>query len=200
MDDPIQAYELACEMRAYELSQTIARNNFFMVFQGVVLAGALGLASSEPSDRSNWLWIAVSILGISLSVLQFMMATAGRNQIIFTTRLAVARELDVLAAIPPGVTRYHFHTEARGTHNASNSLVCYDAVKPRWKMAGLKRKPQPTNSNIEDECSFIARSILKRRQPSVIAIWVALALIYFWIAVLVLQFVELGPVPKLILG
>ncbi|MDQ2139595.1 hypothetical protein RBI14_15625 [Alcaligenaceae bacterium B3P038] len=196
--DPVEAYKFANERRAYELGQTVTRNNFFMVFQGVVVAAALNM---EQSFGTTWLWIAVSILGLFLSALQFQMATAGRYQVIRTTKQAQAREYDLLNLVPVGERRFHFHTKSLDNVDfaVSFSTVDYQGVTPEWEAAGLCADPAKSEGKEKnaERVLLVAKSIMKGRRPSSIAIRVAIVLFVFWAAILVLQFVEMPSIPKI---
>lgn len=199
VSDPVLAYQEAISRRAYELAETMTRNNFFMVFQGVVVAGALNL--SNATKTGQWLWVVVALLGIVLSVLQFQMAASGRYQILEANRIAKARELDLLNAIPKGQPVYHFMTETYkgGSHSSSYTSTCYRDVMPVWRSLGYTADPKKDKQVYERECKLVAREIMRRRSPSVIPIYVALGFVVFWMVALALQFFDLGPVPKLAL-
>lgn len=196
VSDPVLAYRFACERHAYELGETISRNNFFMVFQGVVFAGALNLGKAAGSE---WIWVLVCLLGLVMSGFQFWMAASGRHQIVRAEQIAAFRELDVIASLAPGATRYHFYTdpnEGEGTveRKVSFGLPSYDGVSTMRTRAGL--------GDDKDECDWIchpiASAILVRWWPSKISIWVAIALFVFWLLMLVMQFVGMPPLPQIL--
>jgi hypothetical protein len=48
MTEKISDFEVALQMREFEITQLAQRNNFFMIFQGVLLAGVIQSAHSIP--------------------------------------------------------------------------------------------------------------------------------------------------------
>ena len=61
------------EMRGFEISQLVQRNNFFMIFQGVLLAGILQADGNTPAIP-----IVVSVVGALMSVAQYRMAAGAK--------------------------------------------------------------------------------------------------------------------------
>ena len=176
----------------------MTRNNFFMVFQGVVVAGSFNLNWGSP--QAQWLWVLISIFGLALSGLQFRMAAAGRYQILSSKRIVHAREVDLVAAVQNDQVTYHYLTSARGENakfKSSNSTVNYGKVKHVWENLGFKSNPRKTPPDFPEECDFIGREVLRGRSVALIAIYVAIAFIWFWLAVLILQFLDLSAVPKI---
>lgn len=195
--DPVKAFEYAQSRVAYELGQTMHRNNFFMLFQGVVVAGAFNIEWTIPFAQS--LWIVVSVFGIFLSSLQLQMAAAGRYHIIRSIRFAKARELDVIAAVEKGQAIYHVFTDELdgSTHKSSHSKTDYSSVSPLWKEVGFSFCPKDEPAEVNQECNFIGRQILRAGLPSKIAIWVAVALLWFWILALIIQIFDVPGLLKI---
>lgn len=70
------AYRVAITARDFEITQLVQRNNFFMVFQGVLLAGLLQ-ASNSGHIHSMVIFI-VCLAGLLISILQFFMASGAK--------------------------------------------------------------------------------------------------------------------------
>ena len=72
--DTAAAYRLAHEQRSFEISQLTNRNNFFMVFQGVLLAG-LVQSQGAASPVINFF---VCVAGMIMSIFQAGMASGAK--------------------------------------------------------------------------------------------------------------------------
>lgn len=72
------AYQLAIFVRDFEITQLVQRNNFFMVFQGVLLAGLLQASNSSNGHITPVVAFLVSLAGLLVSVLQFFMASGAK--------------------------------------------------------------------------------------------------------------------------
>jgi hypothetical protein len=66
-------YLKALELRDFEITQLVQRNNFFMVFQGVLLAGILQSEGNIPAVSA-----IVSTAGCLMSVAQYRMAAGAK--------------------------------------------------------------------------------------------------------------------------
>ncbi|WP_156966138.1 RipA family octameric membrane protein [Paraburkholderia bannensis] len=69
-----ELYQLTMSGRQFEIEQLMQRNNFFMVFQGVLLAGFLQAQTKAPPIVT----LAVCIVGICCSYYQRTMATGAK--------------------------------------------------------------------------------------------------------------------------
>lgn len=80
-EQPIQeeikdAYHLAISVRDFEITQLVQRNNFFMIFQGVLLAGLL--QASNNGHITSVVAFLVCLAGLLISILQFFMASGAK--------------------------------------------------------------------------------------------------------------------------
>lgn len=66
-------YELCIELRNFEISQLVQRNNFFMIFQGVLLAGICQSAAQIPVVS-----FVICLVGFVVSLLQAGMAAGAK--------------------------------------------------------------------------------------------------------------------------
>jgi hypothetical protein len=73
-DNPVgsraKGLELDLRLREFEISQLTQRNNFFMIFQGVLIAGLV----QSQGTAAPLITFGMSLLGIAISVLQIGMA------------------------------------------------------------------------------------------------------------------------------
>lgn len=66
-------YEQVLEIRNFEIRELVQRNNFFMIFQGVLLASAL-----QSSHSNNFYSLAIFIAGAGISYLQMRVAAGAK--------------------------------------------------------------------------------------------------------------------------
>lgn len=66
-------FQIALETRNFEISQLVQRNNFFMIFQGVLLAGLLQSAHTKPAVS-----FLVCLAGLAVSFYQVQMAAGAK--------------------------------------------------------------------------------------------------------------------------
>ena len=72
--DSIKAiYKIAIETRNFEINQLIQRNNFFMLFQGVLLAAVL-----QDQSRKPFIEFMISLAGFLVSIYQLQMASGAK--------------------------------------------------------------------------------------------------------------------------
>jgi hypothetical protein len=67
-------YRLCIETRNFEVNQLVARNNFFMVFQGVLFAGLAQASASAPPIVS----FGLCAVGVASSLMQAFMASGAK--------------------------------------------------------------------------------------------------------------------------
>jgi hypothetical protein len=73
LDSLKAVYKICIETRNFEINQLIQRNNFFMLFQGVLLAAALQTEASKPLVE-----LVVCASGILVSLYQLQMACGAK--------------------------------------------------------------------------------------------------------------------------
>ncbi|MEW9897936.1 hypothetical protein ABWL39_04815 [Chitinivorax sp. PXF-14] len=66
-------FELTLELRNFEISQLVQRNNFFMIFQGVLLAGVVQSSHTKPVVS-----FLVCLAGLIVSIYQTRMAAGAK--------------------------------------------------------------------------------------------------------------------------
>lgn len=66
-------YEISIKARDFEINQLIQRNNFFMLFQGVLLASIMQAENSRP-----FVELVVCITGFLVSIYQIQMASGAK--------------------------------------------------------------------------------------------------------------------------
>lgn len=66
-------FKIALETRNFEISQLVQRNNFFMIFQGVLLAGLVQSSHAKPVVS-----FLVCIAGLAVSFYQIQMAAGAK--------------------------------------------------------------------------------------------------------------------------
>ncbi|MHA6846949.1 hypothetical protein [Ralstonia syzygii] len=83
------AYELTLRQREFEISQLTQRNNFFMIFQGVIIGGLV----QSSGQAAPVLTFAICGLGFAVSVWQMLMAAGAKFWQVRWER--AARQLEV---------------------------------------------------------------------------------------------------------
>lgn len=68
------SFRLCIEVRNFEVNQLVARNNFFMVFQGVLLAGLAQASASAPPV----VVFMICLVGVIASLMQAFMAAGAK--------------------------------------------------------------------------------------------------------------------------
>ncbi|WP_051975383.1 hypothetical protein [Cupriavidus necator] len=68
------AFELTLRQRDFEISQLTQRNNFFMIFQGVIIAGLV----QSSGQAAPILTFAICGLGLAVSIWQMLMAAGAK--------------------------------------------------------------------------------------------------------------------------
>lgn len=66
-------YEISIETRNFEINQLIQRNNFFMLFQGVLLAAVMQTEASKP-----FVEVVICLVGVMISVYQLQMSSGAK--------------------------------------------------------------------------------------------------------------------------
>lgn len=66
-------YEISIETRNFEINQLIQRNNFFMLFQGVLLSAVMQTETSKP-----YVEVIICITGFIVSIYQLQMASGAK--------------------------------------------------------------------------------------------------------------------------
>lgn len=73
LDSIKSVYEICIKTRNFEITELIQRNNFFMLFQGVLLAAALQNQASKP-----FVEFIICLSGIFVSLYQMQMASGAK--------------------------------------------------------------------------------------------------------------------------
>lgn len=82
MEDNIKSikslYEISIEIRNFEINQLIQRNNFFMLFQGVLLASILLASILQAENSRPTIEFIICFSGIAISFYQMQMASGAK--------------------------------------------------------------------------------------------------------------------------
>ncbi|WP_295909653.1 hypothetical protein [uncultured Xanthomonas sp.] len=70
----LELYLQCIEIRNFEISNLVTRNNFFMIFQGVLIAGVLQSSDKAPP----MVLLCASLCGLLVSTFQTMMASGAK--------------------------------------------------------------------------------------------------------------------------
>jgi hypothetical protein len=149
-------FKITLETRNFEINQLVQRNNFFMIFQGVLFAGLIQSSHTKP-------------------VVSFLVCVTGLIVSLFHVRMAAGAKFwqeyweESLLRIE-GMLRHQIHTSALDrklivTLFHSDFTVHENFVKKRLSSRG---------------CNWINSLILKRYSVSRIPIYVAISISIIW--------------------
>ena len=184
------AFEFATRQREFEINQLTQRNNFFMIFQGVMIAGLVqsqGVAAPIIS-------FLVCLVGVFVSLMQVGMAAGSKYWQIRWERAAKTTEIWLLASLRDERLVSSFLT-ADGIHlsNAEKArLLTINQSTARQNDPLTFGDGDITKANMEDLGSGhidprrILENwlILRKFSVSRIPIWTGIALTTFWLALL----------------
>lgn len=175
-------YELCLELRNFEITQLVQRNNFFMIFQGVLFAGVCQSAGQIPVVS-----FVVCAVGLVVSLLQAGMASGAKYWQAHwevNTRLAEVELVNMLKA------------HGKLSNKISESELVVDPVV----QSRLKRREWLIHLFKEDynkdeikkslgshwiKRRLINKIIMQHYSASRIPIYVGLCLAFFWFVLLV---------------
>lgn len=149
-DSPVgsrsRGLELDLRLRDFEINQLTQRNNFFMIFQGVIIAG-LVQSQGTAAPIINFL---VSLLGIGTSILQIGMAGGAKY---WQSRWESATRSSEIAIVLELVKKKRLAVQTFTLDQSSLSQSEKDEVS-RWNIDN-------PNDPITDDGGFIHEQVLK---------------------------------------
>ncbi len=167
-----RAYEFVMQRRDFEINQLVQRNNFFMIFQGVLLAGlaqASGSAALPPIVA-----FVICATGLGMSFFQLRMAAGAK----FWQERWEQEVDNIEAKLFPNADQ----AELRFFHLIKKQPI--DIVRDRLARPQERDKP------------FIKWIVSKKPSPSGIPIWTGLFFMIAWLVLLTftirLPFLDLG--------
>lgn len=184
------AFDFAMHQREFEINQLTQRNNFFMIFQGVLISGLVQSQGSAAPRVS----FAVCILGFTISLLQVGMAAGSKYWQVRWERAAKTTEIWLLDSLRHEKRISSFLT-ADGTHltnaeksqlgninstpeRSSDPLVFHDDNIKECNRTELHLGAQDCMRRFENWL------ILRKYSVSRIPIWVGIFLGTFWLFLL----------------
>ncbi|MDU5727040.1 MAG: hypothetical protein E6Z82_05530 [Neisseria sp.] len=181
-----KVYELAIELRNFEISQLFQRNNFFMVTQGILLAAITQSANSIPIVS-----FIMCIAGLLLSVLQILMACGAKY---WQDRWEIGAENaeKILERLLNNEEERKIFIEVMG--KPSNRIELKQRI--RFLRSGLKRGKLPTWRK------YTLPYYLVFLKPSVsrIPIYMAIMFVIIWLSLLSCTINFGVDIPKFIVG
>jgi hypothetical protein len=177
------AYRLAMEQRAFEITQLTNRNNFFMVFQGVLLGGMLQSQGTAPV----WMNFLVCLAGMVISLFQAGMASGAKYWQIRWEAAVKEMELLLLESLK----------DEKRVMQLFTSDALHLTSKDRKRITVINQSDARKNDALNEEEGYIdklieadldrtrglsiAKFAIKRRYSvSQIPIWVGLTLFLLW--------------------
>lgn len=190
VDSPIgdltKAFEFAMHQREFEISQLTQRNNFFMIFQGVLIAGII----QSQGTAAPVITFMVCLIGFATSLLQIGMAAGSKFWQIRWERAAKTTEIWLLEELKRHrrVSNFltadgHFLVPDEKTRLLRINLSPERAADPitfdDGAISDANRK-EISQGNPRLLRKFENWLILQKFSVSRIPIWAAIALTIFW--------------------
>ncbi|MCV6798524.1 hypothetical protein OII53_22175 [Achromobacter ruhlandii] len=149
-------FTVALETRNFEISQLVQRNNFFMIFQGVLLAGMIQSSHTKPVVS-----FLVCLAGFAVSFYQVRMAAGAKfwQEYWEAVLQDIDKELNKHLSIPEARTGKLFHLFHEDDH------IYGKMVKDRLSRRGF---------------CLTGFLVMKRYSVSRVPIYVAIALAFVW--------------------
>jgi len=174
--DAVNLYKQCIEIRNFEIQNLVNRNNFFMVFQGVLMAGVLQASPSAPPI----VMFLATLCGAFISMQQIGMSSGAKFwQEAWEIQVERAEESlreSVLARAPSDTFTLLFAQEIETTE---------ECVKMRLK-----------------ERNWLARMLVKRQSVSMIPIYAGIGFFIFWALMFAFTIKAVWPLftPSIIVG
>jgi hypothetical protein len=190
-DSPIgslaKAFDFAIRQREFEISQLTQRNNFFMIFQGVLIAGIV----QSQGTAAPLISFCVCLVGFVTSLLQVGMAAGSKFWQIRWERAAKTTEIWLLEELKD-YKRVNTFLTADGkfliaAEKARLGVVNITAARAADPITYIDDSISKSNKEeINQDASSWMRNfenllILKKFSVSRIPIWAAITLSLFWI-------------------
>jgi len=178
-----KAYELALKQREFEITQLTNRNNFFMIFQGVLIAGLIQ-SHGKAFPIINFM---VCLIGLLMSGYQACMAGGAKYWQIRWETAVKELEIKLLEAFKDEPFVMQLFTSDK-KHLSEDEIARLDEVN---KTPARKKDPLKFEEGFIDnlvktdlrelsDCSLAKTIITKRYSVSKIPIYVGVALALFW--------------------
>jgi hypothetical protein len=184
------AFTFATHQREFEINQLTQRNNFFMIFQGVLIAGLVQSQGTATAILS----FAVCVLGLVISLFQVGMAAGSKYWQIRWERGAKTTEIWLLDSLKHA-TRVSSFLTADGLHltkKEKNTLAEINSTPQRAADPITFGDGDTTKANRAElhigsqdfRRQFENWLILKKFSVSRIPLWVGLVFALFWLFLL----------------
>lgn len=182
------AYELALKQRDFEISQLTNRNNFFMIFQGVLIAG-LVQSGGKALPSVNF---ALCLLGMVVSMYQTGMASGAKYWQIRWECAVKELEIRLLSTLQNEPFVMQLFTVDKQHLRPEDTQRLRDLHARRANLLGNRPSDNLSveegfiNKIVEDDLSrgrggwIVKKLILNRYSVSKIPIYVGIALTCFW--------------------
>ncbi|WP_442762430.1 RipA family octameric membrane protein [Malikia spinosa] len=147
-------FGLTLELRNFEITQLVQRNNFFMIFQGVLLAGAIQSSHTKPAVS-----FLVCMAGLIVSLYQIRMAAGAKFWQDYWQEELIEIEKKLLDKI-----------EAAGGREFTHSFF----EKEDGKKSDMVKK------QLGGGATLVGRMVLRKYSVSQTPIYVAIGLSVIW--------------------
>ena len=160
-----RVYEISVETRNFEITQLTNRNNYYMLFQGVLLAAVFSNQASKPMVE-----FIITITGILISFYQFKVACGAKFWQEYWELQASEAEKQLKEFTQTHYSKYQF-----------TDLFNIDSNHMRERLRTRMQLAKGKENLIE---KIITNQILKKNSVSRTPIYTAIALCLCWILLL----------------
>lgn len=180
------AFEFATRQREFEINQLTQRNNFFMIFQGVLIAGLIQSQGTAAAVVS----FSVCLVGLVVALFQVGMAAGSKYWQVRWERAAKTTEIWLLESLKdrPRISSFLAADGLHLTADEKTTLSTINALQVRRDDQLTFDDHAITEANKKDlnigkqnwRRQFGNWLILRKYSVSRIPIWVGLVLAFFW--------------------
>ncbi|MGP9436030.1 RipA family octameric membrane protein [Ewingella sp. AOP8-B2-18] len=165
-------YELTIKIRDFEITQLSQRNNFFMLFQGVIFAG---LATLLQNDASRIYAPALAVIGTIVSLLQIGISSGAKYWQEYWEEAVKDTEIELIRIM-----------ELKKIKGARKKIYKIFSIS----MSEVDEKVKRRLSNSHSNC-IIKALILKKFSVSRIPIWAGIFFLLTWVIYLIFYLLNL---------
>jgi hypothetical protein len=178
-------YQLSIELRNFEISQLVQRNNFFMIFQGVLLAGICQSAGQIPIVS-----LVICVVGALVALLQAGMAAGAKYwQEHWELNTTISENAMVELLKRHRVLRYITSRQKISIDKGiENRLLSRQAFVTLFGEDSNKNEILANLKNSRPKAVILNRLIMMKFSTSRIPIYVGLVLAAGWLTLLICTF------------
>lgn len=175
LTNPYKAYEAALRIQESELNQLAVRNNFYIVFQGVIIAGFI---QSYKDCNISFVYLIFALLGLFISFIHVRASESAK--ILFVASNNVVKYMEE-----------YIEQKVKSADNANPVFLMHargDTPKKRWEIFKKSANPSgeigknltPPEGTVFFSCSNSFVKIFSAQSPSRQYVYAAYVFFAFW--------------------